>query len=329
MSEATKTKPAPKPAKAAVPAAAPKPKGTVTEVSDLVLKYARRLVGDARAQQFYAQVFLMAREQPKLATATPASLLAACMACVHLDLMPNTPEQYAAIIPYNNRKLGIVQAQFQIMYKGLVELAYRTGQVDAVHAELVFDGDEFEWALGLDRKLVHIPSPDIDRTDYGKVKAAYTTVELANGTKVFDVMTRNELDKVRKSAKAKATDAPWAVWPEAMAKKTVVKRIHKLLPKSAKDKRLELATLYDSLAEAGKLAVGAKGQITAAKTQAEPNKADEAQVKAQAKSILANVDKNDAVEVADPHQPAKPAKAKKSEQQAVADTAPDDVGDGR
>ncbi|UOF78653.1 recombination and repair protein recT [Caudoviricetes sp.] len=217
-------------------------------LSTLVEKYAKGLVGDDRAAQFAAQLQLMKQEMPALANCNNDSILAAMMACVHVDLMPNTPEQLAFVIPYGGK------ATFQLGYKGLIRLAQRSGQVRAMNAELVFEGDKFKVTLGTSRKLVHEPSFDIDRTDYGKVTHAYVTAVLANGEEYFEVMSRTELDKVQETAQAKSTDAPWKKWPEAMAKKTVIKRATKLLPASLEDQRIQYAVHYDNLAEAGRLA---------------------------------------------------------------------------
>lgn len=217
-------------------------------LSTLVEKYAKGLVGDDRAAQFAAQLQLMKQEMPALANCNNDSILAAMMACVHVDLMPNTPEQLAFVIPYAGR------ATFQLGYKGLIRLAQRSGQVRAMNAELVFAGDKFKVTLGTSRKLVHEPSFDVDRTDYSKVTHAYVTAVLANGEEYFEVMSRTELDKVQQTAQAKSTDAPWKKWPEAMAKKTVIKRATKLLPASLEDQRMQYAVHYDNLAEAGRLA---------------------------------------------------------------------------
>lgn len=220
---------------------------TLQDGASLVEKYATRLLNSERAQQFSTQISVMAQRQPKFKDVDPLSVVTAMMACVSLDLMPNTPEQLAYLIPYGR------DVQFQLGYKGLVALMYRSGQVSSVNAELVFEGDIFNVSLGSDRKLVHKPNFDVDRTDYKLVTHAYATVKLTNGEVIFDVMTRKELDKVKDSAKAKSTDAPWSTWPEAMAKKTVVKRITKLLPTSNTDDRLQYAAQVDSWAQAGRL----------------------------------------------------------------------------
>ena len=236
-------------------------KTTLENTASLVAQYAKTLAGDDRAKFFAAHVSLLARDNPALAEAEQQSLLTAMMACVHLDLPPNTPEGYAYVIPYKNHRSGKTYAQFQVGYKGLVELAYRSGQIKSLSAEIVLPGDEFEVQFGSERKLVHKPKLDIDRTDVKDFEAAYATATLENGETVFEVMTKSEIDKVMKSAKAKSTDAPWKTWTAEMIKKTVIKRLTKLLPKSAKDNRLAYAVSFDSLAEAGKLTVDNEGRV--------------------------------------------------------------------
>lgn len=235
--------------------AIPKELPALAKTAQMVGEYSKRLVGDEKAQQFVATLLLMAKNQPKIAASTPESLGAAMMACVHLDLMPNTPAQYAFVIPYLNGKTKKYESQFQIGYKGLVELAYRSGQIKSISAEVVFPTDKFKVELGTKRKLTHVPDFNIDRTDSRKVTHVYATVTLLTGEVVFEVMGRSELDKVQKTAKAASSDAPWASWWVEMAKKTVVKRILKLLPSSSTDQRLSLAAAADSWAQGGKLAL--------------------------------------------------------------------------
>lgn len=222
---------------------------TINDAANMVRKYATGLINSKRAQQFAFQLSIMTKDPKnghKIVNCTPESVLAAMMACVHLDIMPNTSEQYAYIIPYGNT------AQFQLGYKGLVELAYRSGVVKSVNAELVFAEDAFEVELGTERRLIHRPSFAVhDRTNYAQATHVYATAKLNNGEFVFEVLTKPELEKVRKSSKA-ANDGPWRDWPEAMAKKTAVKRLLKLLPSSTTDNRFKIAAEWDSRGEAGK-----------------------------------------------------------------------------
>lgn len=228
----------------------------VKKMQQMVAGYAKPLTDDQRAKEFAARISIMAKDQPKIAQAivqSPDSFLTAMMACVTLDLMPNTPEQDAHIIPYMNNRTGKMEIQYQTGYPGLLKLARRSGEIQTIDVELVFQGDTFDVELGTDRKIVHKPDFDVDRTDYSKMTHAYFTVKLSNGEKQFVVMTRKEIDKVQATVKAKSTDAPWQTWPEAMARKTVIKRAAKILPKSTRDKSFSTAVQMDSLAEAGKL----------------------------------------------------------------------------
>lgn len=255
---------------------------TVQDVAQMVAQYTKKLSNDKKAQEFAARVSLMARQNPKIASASPESLLTAMMACVQLDLMPNTPEAYAYIIPYGNA------VQFQVGYKGIVELAGRSGVVRKIDAELVFEGDEFHVRLGTDRRLDHEPNFDVDRTDDKKVTHVYATAKLVSGETVFTVMTRKEIEKVQTTAKAQTTDSPWKTWWGEMAKKTAVKRLAKLLPSSTEDNRFRKAVEWDSLAEAGKLRYE-EGEIVEAPKDAIPVEAQSAIAAATTKEELQEV----------------------------------------
>lgn len=224
---------------------------TLKDAAGLVQTYAKGMVGNQRAGEFATHISIMAARDDRFKNAKPESVVAAMMACVHLDLMPNTPQQYAYLIPYNSK--NGVEIQFQLGYKGLLELAHRTGMVKAIYAELVFEGDEFDVEFGTERRITHKPNLSVDRTDGKLVTNAYMVAVLENGERVFEVMTREQLDKIKDSAKASSTDAPWSKWETEMMRKSVVKRGTKLLPSSGKDNRLQFAATIDSWGEAGKL----------------------------------------------------------------------------
>lgn len=227
-------------------AVATKPVSALDFTARQVQAYAKKLLDDERAAAFFTQVSVMAKRDPKIAQCSSDSLIAAMLACIHLDLMPNTPEQLAHVIPYGK------QAQFQVGYKGLLRLAHRSNQVRSVNAEVVYQGDQFDVELGTSRKLTHRPDFDVEREDK-HITHAYAVIELTNGAMAFEVMTRKELDKIKAFAKASSTDTPWTKWYPEQCKKTVLKRAFKLIPSSTTDNRLALAAQYDSWAEASKL----------------------------------------------------------------------------
>ena len=165
---------------------------------------------------------------PKLGTCTPQSFLGAMMTSAQLGLEVNTPLGQAYVLPYMNRKKGVMEAQFQLGYKGLIDLAYRSGEVEVIQAHVVHENDVFECEYGLDPKLTHRPA-DHDRGEPIKVYAVFKTKSGGFG---FEVMS---MDDVRKHA-AKYSQAygssssPWKTNFEEMAKKTVLKRVLKYAP---------------------------------------------------------------------------------------------------
>ena len=80
---------------------------------------------------------------PQLAQTTPKSFLGAMMTAAQLGLEPNTPLGQAYLIPYKNK--GVLECQFQLGYKGLVDLAYRSGQISIIQAHTVRSNDDFEY----------------------------------------------------------------------------------------------------------------------------------------------------------------------------------------
>lgn len=163
---------------------------------------------------------------PELQQCTPISFLAALMNAAQLGLEPNTPLGHAYLIPYKNK--GTYECQFQIGYKGLIDLAYRNGQMQTIQAQSVYENDYFEYEFGLEPKLVHRPAFE----DRGEVTYFYGLFRTVNGGYGFSVMSKAEMDVYAKQY-SKAFDSsysPWKTCYEEMAKKTVIKQALKYAP---------------------------------------------------------------------------------------------------
>ena len=163
---------------------------------------------------------------PKLGSTTPSSFLGAMMTAAQLGLEPNTPLGQAYLIPYYNRSKNTTECQFQIGYKGLLDLAYRSGEVTMVQAHIVYENDDFEYALGLEPALHHVPAKK-DRGDAAYVYAVYHTKSGGFG---FEVMSVDDIRDHAKKYSKSAASGPWATNFEEMAKKTVLKRLLKYAP---------------------------------------------------------------------------------------------------
>lgn len=177
-------------------------------------------------ERFTRMVLTAISSTPKLAECDQVTFLAAMMNAAQLGLEPNTPLGQAYLIPFKNH--GQLQVQFQIGYKGLIDLAYRSGDVVMVMAQVVYENDQFECEFGIEPKLRHIPA-ESNRGNPVKVYAMFRTKTGGYG---FEVMS---MDDIRKHAEKYSQSygsgySPWKTNFEEMAKKTVLKRCLKYAP---------------------------------------------------------------------------------------------------
>jgi len=175
---------------------------------------------------------------PKLAECTPSSFMGALMSAAQLGLEPNTPLGQAYLIPYrNNRNKGTMEASFQLGYKGLIDLAHRSGEFREIYAVVVHENDDFEYEFGLDRKLEHRPSEG----ERGGPTHVYAVYKLVNGGFGFEVMTMSEVKKHAQRFSKSVGNGPWVSDFNEMAKKTVLKKVLKYAPIKVEFQR-EMAT---------------------------------------------------------------------------------------
>lgn len=185
----------------------------------------RALPSHLKADRFLRVVLTTLRMNSKLAACEPQSFLAAMMTSAQLGLEINTPLGEAYIIPYKT------EASFQLGYRGILALAYRTNMYRMVYAMEVYRNDQFSYEYGLNPDLVHkpAPKPEGDPTHY------YAVYHLTNGGMAFRVWARDKViahaEKFSQSYK-KQTDSPWKSDFDSMAKKTVLIDLFKYAPKS-------------------------------------------------------------------------------------------------
>lgn len=164
---------------------------------------------------------------PKLQECDPVSFIGAMMESAQLGLEPNTPLGQAYLIPFNSK--NGMQVQFQIGYKGLLELAQRSGKIKTLYAHEVRENDEFDMDYGLNQSLTHKPFLKGDR---GDVVGYYAVYHLDTGGHSFVFMSKSEvLEHAQKFSKT-FKFGPWQSDFDAMAKKTVIKQLLKYAPLS-------------------------------------------------------------------------------------------------
>ena len=176
------------------------------------------------------------RKTPALLNTTPASFLGAVMQSAQLGLEPGSALGQAYLVPYGN------QSQLILGYRGMIDLARRSGQVLSLSAFAVHEGDDFNYQLGLHPDIHHVPSCEADRVKK-PITFVYAVANLRGGGYQFEVMSRAEVEAV----KAKSKNI-WNNYFEAMALKTVIRRLFKYLPVSIE--ALQVANV-DAKREAG------------------------------------------------------------------------------
>ena len=191
-------------------------------------QFATALPKHVNSERFVRIAITTIRQNPKLAKCSQESLLGALMVSAQLGLEPGTLGQ-CYLIPFENKKAGTVECQFQIGYKGLIELLRRSGQLSDIYSYTVYENDDFNIEYGLSRTLVHKPN----FTDRGEIKGFYAVAILKDGAKAFEYMTKDEITKhEEKYRKGSYKNDVWNKNFEEMAQKTVVKKLLKWLPVS-------------------------------------------------------------------------------------------------
>lgn len=216
-------------------------------IESLIRDSAKQL-GDAlpahmRPERIVRIALTTLRLNPKLYKCDPYSFLGALFQSAQLGLEPNI-EGESYIIPYNvsfkapdgswGKKLV---AQFQIGYKGYVKLFWNHQNSVSLQMETVHENDLFEYDLG-ENKIHHVP-PALGQ-ERGAPIGYYAIGRMSGGGMAIKVMSKREAEEFgkrfskcydRKEGKF-YPDTPWAEHFDAMAKKTVLRQLMKLLPKS-------------------------------------------------------------------------------------------------
>ncbi|WP_395119678.1 recombination protein RecT [Rhodanobacter sp. FW102-FHT14D06] len=204
------------------------------------------------------------RKVPKLAQCDQTSFLGAIMQVAALGLEPGGALGHAYLIPFDKRgKVGgewrVIGTEVQLIigYRGMIDLARRSGQIVSLSARIVYAKDKFSYTFGLDETLEHVP---YEGTDPGEMTHVYAVAKLVGGGVQFEVMSRAKVEQTRdgsqgyqaavKSAEKykKAVDSPWSNHFDEMAKKTVIRQLFKYLPVSIEIQR---AVGLDEQADAG------------------------------------------------------------------------------
>ena len=161
------------------------------------------------------------QNNPDLLNVDRKSLFGAIVRLAQDGLLPDGRE--GAIVKFGN------QAQAMPMIAGVLKKIRQSGDVAKISAQVVYENDHFVVSYGFDEDVTHNPPP-LDKPR-GKAIGAYATAVLKDGSRLLEVMSLEEIEKVRNVSRAKG-NGPWVAWWGEMARKTVMRRLSKRLPMS-------------------------------------------------------------------------------------------------
>lgn len=175
------------------------------------------------------------RTTPLLQECEPMSLLGGLMQCAALGLEPQTVLGHAYLIPFKNNRKNIVEVQVVVGYRGLIDLARRSGHITSIHAGIHYKDDEL-WVYeeGTEAQLRHKPGPQS-----GEKLHAYAIAKFKDGGHAYVVLPWSHVLRIRNGSQGYQTaikygkkDNPWIAHEDAMAKKTAIRALAKYLPLS-------------------------------------------------------------------------------------------------
>jgi len=201
------------------------------------------------------------RKNPTLAKCDTQSFVGAVVQCSQLGLEPGSALGHAYLLPFEKRKKDSTgnwvtertDIQLIIGYRGMIDLARRSGQIVSLSARVVREADEFNYEYGLEEKLHHKLGDD----DSSPISHVYSVAKLKDGGVQFEVMSAKQVNQIASQSKSvkknkdgsidwQNTNSPWATHWEEMAKKTVIRRLFKYLPVSIE---MQKAVVLDEKAE--------------------------------------------------------------------------------
>lgn len=179
--------------------------------SPAVMKRFEEVLGK-RANQFTASILSLYNSEKMLQKAEPMSVISSAMIAATLDLPIDKNLGYAWVVPYGGK------AQFQLGYKGYIQLALRTGQYRNINVIEVYEGELTKW-----NRLTEEIDLDFDNKQSDNVIGYTGYFELINGFRKTVYWSKPEIEKHKK--KFSKSDFGWKNDWDAMAKKTVIRNM--------------------------------------------------------------------------------------------------------
>ena len=156
----------------------------------------------------------------------------------------NPALKYAYLVP---RKVkGDLKCILDISYMGMIKILTDAGAVKNVDAGVIYSNDKYDFRRGSDPYFKHQPA----LANEGEKVGAYAIAFLRDGGFQFEILGREEIEKIRATSESYKNEegrkySPWETWEDEMWKKSVLKRLFKLLPKTNFSDQLIAAISHD------------------------------------------------------------------------------------
>ncbi|MDR0299228.1 MAG: recombinase RecT [Streptococcaceae bacterium] len=189
-----------------------------------------------KANGFVSSMLSVVTNNKLLEKADPNSIMTAAMKAATLDLPIEPSLGFAYILPYGNN------AQFQIGYKGLIQLALRSGQITGLNSGVVYESQFVSYD-----PLFEELELDFSKEQGDVIKGYFASMKLAGGFKKVVFWTTEQVVKHGKRFSKSYNSGPWKSDFDAMAQKTVLKSmISKYAPLSTE---MQMAIVADNETE--------------------------------------------------------------------------------
>lgn len=181
---------------------------------------------------------------PYLLKCDPDSVKHAVVNVALTGITLNPALKYAYLVP---RKVkNELKCILDISYMGMIKILTDAGAVKNVDAGVIYQNDRYDFRRGSDPYFKHVPA----LSGRGEKIGAYAIAFLRDGGFQFEILGREDIEKVRATSESYKNEegrkySPWETWEDEMWKKTVLKRLFKLLPKTNFSDQLIAAISHD------------------------------------------------------------------------------------
>lgn len=218
-----------------------------------------------RPEDLVRLALVAASRSPDLAKCSRESILRSLLDAAALGIQPGGMMGRGYLVPRKNNKNNTIECSFDPGWRGLLDIARRSGSIRRIEAHVVYERDEFTVKRTPLTQIEHVPC-ELD--DPGPVRSAYAAAEFVDGSVQIEIVSRRDLDKIRKMG---AGGGPWATWFDEMARKTAVRRLCKYLPY---DPKLDEAIRVSDQSDAGEIEASVETKPKARKSLSEKLQAD-------------------------------------------------------